>query len=115
MRRMYPYSLAENAFGGECRCAPGIHNLTNWALAWTLRKAVLLPQPVPLPAAVGGCVRQAKTKLVREHDDLAAVMRFVGEHVTKHRRTSRPRACPTAAREFCDATRRPAGQSVCKH
>jgi len=38
--------------------------------------------------------------LVSERNDLAAVMRFVGEHVGEHGRAGRPIACPTPAREF---------------
>jgi hypothetical protein len=66
------------------------------------RAAGFLPQFFPVPDA-GGFVKQAIAKLVREHQDLPAMMRFVGEHVGVHGGVRRPGFCPTAAREFRDA------------
>jgi len=75
----------------------------------------VLPQFIPEPDTVSGFVRQAIAKLVREHQDLPAMMRFVGEHVRKHCRAGGPGPRPTAAREFRDAPLRIAGQSIRQH
>ena len=38
-----------------------------------------------------------------EHADLAAVVGFVGQHVTKHFKANRPGGCPAISAEFLDA------------
>jgi len=76
---------------------------------------VLLPELVPEPDAVGGVVGQPIAELVGEHDDLAAMMGFVREHVGKHGRTGGPGARPGAARELGDAALRAGGQRVGEH
>lgn len=49
-----------------------------------------------------------------QHTHLAAMMRFVRNHIGQHGRTCGPRSRPTVAAKGCDSARRP-GQSVCQH
>jgi hypothetical protein len=44
---------------------------------------VLLPEFVPLPDAVGSLVRQAIAELVRQHQDLPAMVGLVGKMYAK--------------------------------
>ena len=46
---------------------------------------------------------QRETELVREQADLAAMMRFVREHVSEHGRAGGPWACPAVAAELRNA------------
>jgi hypothetical protein len=74
--------------------------------------AGLLPQFIPLPNAF---LRKAITKLVREHQDLPAMMRFVRKHVREYSASSRPHGHPTVAREFRDTPSWISGQRVRQH
>lgn len=94
------YSLTEIALRGECRgfyervrvIGPGRIGTSSWASG----EADFLPQLLPMPNAVGALDWQPIAKLVRKHNDLAAVMRFVRKHVCKHRPTRGPGLRPTA-------------------
>ena len=62
-------------------------------------KAGLFPELLPVPDA-GSFVEDAEADLVGQHQDLAAVMRLVREHVSEHGSSGGPRLRPTAAREL---------------
>ena len=55
------------------------------------------------------------SQLVRQHDDLAAMMRLMGEHVTEHGGAGGPDRNPAPAREFGHEASRVRGQSVGEH
>lgn len=75
----------------------------------------VFPKPVPVPDPVSSSFGQTVAELVSQCDHLTTVMRFVGEHVREHGRTSRPHGCPTAAREFCHSPIRVFRQRFPKH
>jgi len=77
-------------------------------------QAGLFPQLLPMPHA-GSFVQQAVAELVREHQNLAAVMRLVREHVREHAPSGGPRLRPTAAREFFNAAIRSGRKRVRQH
>src|SRR5580700_4296956 len=54
------------------------------------------------------------TELMRQHQDLATMMRLVGENVGEHRTSGGPPTEPSA-REFFDLTVRPRGQRIREH
>jgi hypothetical protein len=76
-------------------------------------KPVLLPQPIPLPNP--RILRQPITQLMRQHQDLPSMMRFMRKHVSERRPTRRPRPRPTATPEFHHAPLLSARQSIRKH
>src|SRR5580692_6147368 len=78
--------------------------------ARTLAKPGLLPEFLPVPHS-GSRVEDAVAHLVRQHQNLSAMVRLVREHVSKHGATSRPGLRPTAAREFRHAAIRRRRQS----
>ena len=67
---------------------------------WTCGESVLLPQLVPLPDAAPRLRRKPVAQLMRQHQDLAAVMGLVREHVGEHAGAGGPGARPASAREF---------------
>src|SRR5580658_2380349 len=77
-------------------------------------EACLLPKLLPVPYA-GSCMKHAIAELVREHQNLPAMMRLVREHVSKHRCAGRPSLRPTPAREFRHATIRRGRKRVAQH
>jgi hypothetical protein len=77
-------------------------------------EAGLFPEFFPVPDAGSG-VEKAVAELVGEQQDLAAVMRFVREHIGKHGAAGGPGLCPTATREFLDAAVRGGRESVGQH
>lgn len=78
-------------------------------------KPRLLPQSVPPPSQAPNVTRQPVPQLVRQHQNLPAMMRLVGEHVREHRPSGRPNPSPTPARELCYAALGAARQSIRKH
>ena len=78
------------------------------------RKPRFLPKLLPVPDA-GGRVQQPIPQLVRQHQNLAAMMRLVREHVSKHRPAGWPSLRPTPAREFHHTPTRRCGQSIRQH
>jgi len=77
-------------------------------------EAGLFPELLPMPDA-GSFVEDAVAELVRQHQNLAAMMRFVREHVSEHGPSGGPRLRPTAARELCNAAIRSSGESIRQH
>lgn len=75
----------------------------------------LFPEFVPPPDAGPGGDREAVAELVGEHGDLAAVVSFVGKHVSEHGAAGGPSGRPSATREFCDATRGRSEERVGEH
>lgn len=63
----------------------------------------------------GSFVEDAVAELVRQHQNLAAMMRLVREHVREHGPSGGPRLGPTAARELRNAAIRSGGKSVGQH
>ena len=78
-------------------------------------KAVLLPELVPLPDASPGFGKKAIAELMRKHNDLAAMVGFVGEHVREHGSPGGPGPCPASARELRNLSSRISGQSIGEH
>jgi hypothetical protein len=78
------------------------------------RKPRFLPKLLPVPHARSR-VQQPIPQLVRQHQNLAAMMRLVREHVSKHRPAGRPCLRPTPAREFRHTPTRRSGQSIRQH
>jgi len=62
-------------------------------------KASLFPELLPVPNA-GSFVEDAVAELMGQHQNLTAMMRLVGEHVSEHGPSGGPRLRPTAAREL---------------
>src|SRR5581483_11248732 len=60
----------------------------------------LLPKPVPLPNPAPHVWGNPIAELVRQHENLPAMMRLMRKHVGEHRPASRPDRSPTSAREF---------------
>src|SRR6202030_1147578 len=77
-------------------------------------KAGLSPQLLPMPDA-GRIVEDAVAGLVGQHQNLAAMMRLVREHVSEHGPSGGPRSCPTAARELRNAAIRSGRESIRQH
>ena len=71
----------------------------------------MFPEFFPMPDARGG-VEETITELVGEHQNLAAMMGFVREHVSEHGAAGGPRLRPTATREFLDAAVGGGGERV---
>ena len=67
-----------------------------------------------MPDAVHGFVG-AVAELMRQHQNLAAMMRLVREHVSEHGPSGRPRGHPTVAREFSNAAIRLSRESIRQH
>ena len=57
----------------------------------------------PNPHLISAFPGQRETELVREQADLAAMMRFVREHVSEHGGAGGPRARPAVAAELANA------------
>src|SRR6202034_940857 len=68
-----------------------------------------------MPDSVCGFNRQTVAELMRQQNDLSAVMSLVEEHVAKHRSTGRPNLRPSSAGEFWNAALRVLRQSVGEH
>lgn len=60
-------------------------------------------------------MQDAMAQLVGQHEDLAAVVGFVREHVGEHGGAGGPGLRPTAAGEFLDAAIGVCGESVGEH
>jgi hypothetical protein len=60
-------------------------------------------------------VEKTIAELVGEQENLAAMVRFVGEHVGEHGGSRGPDLAPTAAREFGDAAIGRSGQRIGQH
>ena len=90
----------------ERRRTPRVTNyksrVTNYESPRARRKPCFFPELFPVPDAGSG-VQEAVAELVGEHQDLAAMMRVVREHVREHRGAGGPRLRPAAPRKFCDA------------
>jgi hypothetical protein len=81
----------------------------------TAKASYLGAEFVPPPDAGPGGDGEAVPELVGEHGDLAAVMGFVGEHVSEHGAAGRPSGRPGTAREFCDAAGGGVGERIGEH
>jgi hypothetical protein len=68
-----------------------------------------------LPDATHDIVRKAVTELVREHQDLATVVRLMRKHVRPHGAAGWPNGRPTAARELPYLAFWLSGESVGEH
>jgi len=60
-------------------------------------------------------MEQPAADLVRQHQNLSAVMRLMREHVREHGPSRGPRLGPIAARELCNAAIRSGGESIRQH
>jgi hypothetical protein len=60
-------------------------------------------------------VQHAITKLMRQHQDLPAMMRLVRKHISKHRPSSRPSPRPTPTRKFRNPPVRIRRKSIGQH
>jgi hypothetical protein len=76
---------------------------------------VLLPEFVPPPDAAASGVGKRVAELVSEHEDLAAVMSFVSEHVAKHGGAGGPNGHDRIAEEFGDPAIGLRGERVGEH
>ena len=74
----------------------------------------MFPEFFPVPDA-GSFVEDAAAELVGQHQNLAAMMGFVGKHIGEHGPSRGPRLRPTAAREFCNAAIWVGGESIRQH
>jgi len=74
-------------------------------------KACLFPELLPVPDA-GSFMEETIAELVSQHQNLAAMMRIVREHVSEHGPPGRPRLRPTAARELRNAAIRSGRESI---
>jgi hypothetical protein len=83
-------------------------------LAGAGSEAGLFPEFFPLPD-VGSFVEDAVAELAGEHENLAAMVGFVGEHVGEHGAAGGPSGHPTVAEEFRDAAMRSGGESIRQH
>jgi hypothetical protein len=83
------------------------------ALSGMGSEADLLPELFPVPEA--GVIGQAVAELVGQHQDLAAVVGFVGEHVGKHSAGGGPVGHPAISNEFGDPAIRVGGESIREH
>ena len=77
-------------------------------------KPGLLPQLLPMPDA-GSFVEDAVAELVGQHQNLAAMMRLVREHVSEHGPSGGPHLHPTAARELGNAAIWSGRESIRQH
>src|ERR1700751_1598190 len=66
-------------------------------------RAALFPKLFPIPEAVHYGFRQRVADLVGEHQHLAAMVGFVGEHVAQHFWANGPRASPAVSDKLFDA------------
>ena len=82
-------------------------------LPWSRTESRFLPQAVPLPDS--GVLRQSKTQLMRQHQNLSPMMGLVGEHVGEHGCSRRPGSGPTAAPKFRYPPLGADRQGVAKH
>jgi hypothetical protein len=60
-------------------------------------------------------VQHAISKLMRQHQNLPAMMRLMRKHISKHGSTSRPNLCPTPARKFRNPPIRIRRKSIRQH
>src|SRR5260370_21368692 len=77
-------------------------------------KPGLFPELLPLPDA-GSLVQDAVADLVRQHQNLSAMVGLVREHVSEHGPSGVPRWHPTVARELCNLSLRSARESIRQH
>src|SRR5580704_1919185 len=77
-------------------------------------KAGLFPELLPVPDA-GSIVEDAIAGLMGQHQNLAAMMRFVREHVGEHGPTGGPCLRIAVAREFCNAALWIGRESIGQH
>src|SRR5260370_24765540 len=77
-------------------------------------KAGLFPELLPVPDA-RSFVEDTVADLVGQHQNLAAMMRLVREHVSEHGPSGGPCLRPTAARELCNAAIRNGRESIRQH
>src|SRR6266567_6122384 len=82
--------------------------LSDWSgiVAGAAGRPALFPKLFPIPDPGHHLVRQWKSKLMREHTHLTAVVGFVREHVAQHLRTNRPRLSPAVSQKLVDAALR---------
>ncbi len=73
------------------------------------------PQPIPLPDPPPNVGRYPVPQLMRQHQNLPAMMRLVRKHVRKHRPAGRPHRSPTTPAKFRHPPLRPAGQCIPQH
>ena len=89
-------------------------NIFRWAPLSERRRSVstaaaylaipaLFPHLFPIPHPARHLVRQRKSKLVREHTHLPAMMSFMSKHVAQHFRTNRPGLSPAVSAKHLDA------------
>ena len=74
----------------------------------------LLPKLLPMPHA-RRIVQHAITKLMRQHQNLPAMMRLMRKHVSKHRAAGRPSLRPTPPRKFRNPPFRIRRKSIRQH
>jgi hypothetical protein len=87
--------------------------LTRSALCRVGSQADVLPEFFPVPEA--GVFGEGVAQLVGEHQDLAAVVGFVGEDVGEHGAGGGPGGHPAVADELGDAAIRVGGESIREH
>ena len=74
----------------------------------------LLPKLLPMPHP-RRIVQHAIAKLMRQHQNLPAMMRLMRKHVSKHRPSSRPGLRPTPPRKFRNPPLRIRRKSIRQH
>lgn len=77
--------------------------------------AALLPEPVPSPRKSPNVRWNPISQLMRQHQDLPAVMRFVREHVGEHRSARWPHRSPASTRKLRHSPLRSSCQRVFQH
>src|SRR6266849_3646600 len=76
-------------------------------------RPALFPQLLPIPEPVHDLFRQRKSELMRQHQHLPAMVRFVRNHVAQHFRPNRPRPSPAVSDKLSSAA--PAAERLRKH
>jgi hypothetical protein len=76
---------------------------------------VLAPEFVPPPDATGGLVGEPIAELMGEHEDLSAVMSFMGKHIAEHGGAGGPGGNDFVAGELGDAAIGLRAERVCEH
>src|SRR5260370_33472712 len=77
-------------------------------------KPGLFPEFLPLPDA-GSLVQDTVADLAGQHQNLAAMVGLVREHISEHGPSGGPRWHPTVARELCNLAIRSARESIRQH